>query len=54
MSEIKSHKDLKVWQEAMDLVIDIYRLASNFPPEEKIQSDFSNKKKCYICSFQYS
>ena len=35
MSEIKSHKDLKVWQEAMDLVIDIYRLASNFPPEEK-------------------
>ncbi len=35
MTDIKSHKDLKVWQESMDLVTDIYELVQNFPPEEK-------------------
>jgi hypothetical protein len=25
-NKIQSHKDLKVWQEAMELVIDIYQL----------------------------
>jgi len=35
MSYIKSHKDLIVWQKAMDLVVEIYRLTSLFPEEEK-------------------
>ncbi|MDV3951476.1 four helix bundle protein [Elizabethkingia anophelis] len=35
MTDIKSHKDLKVWQESMDLVTDIYELVKNFPAEEK-------------------
>ncbi|MDV3866104.1 four helix bundle protein [Elizabethkingia anophelis] len=35
MTDIKSHKDLKVWQESMDLVTNIYELVQNFPAEEK-------------------
>lgn len=34
MNEIKSHKDLKVWQESMLLVEDIYSITSTFPKEE--------------------
>lgn len=29
-----SHKDLKVWQESMDLVVEVYRLTKHFPKEE--------------------
>ena len=31
---IKSHKDLKVWQEAMNLVVVIYEISENFPSKE--------------------
>src|SRR5690606_6482768 len=31
---MKSHKDLKVWQESMDLVIDVYNQTASFPKEE--------------------
>ena len=31
---IQSHKDLIVWQKAMDLVIEIYKLTQTFPKEE--------------------
>jgi four helix bundle protein len=34
VGNVKSHKDLKVWQESMDLVIQIYKLAENFPKHE--------------------
>jgi four helix bundle protein len=34
LDKIKSHKDLKVWQESMDLVIQIYKLVENFPKHE--------------------
>ncbi|MBH1959030.1 four helix bundle protein [Chryseobacterium sp. HSC-36S06] len=34
-SDIRSHKDLKVWQESMDLVTEIYRLSDCFPENEK-------------------
>ncbi|MFV0148627.1 four helix bundle protein [Empedobacter falsenii] len=34
MNDIQSHKDLKVWQESMILVEEVYRLTSNFPKEE--------------------
>lgn len=30
-----THKDLDVWQLSMDFVIDIYKLTSDFPKEEK-------------------
>lgn len=32
--KIESHKDLKVWQESMFLVEDIYRITKQFPKEE--------------------
>lgn len=31
----KPHKKLDVWQMAMDLVIEIYRITKSFPKEEK-------------------
>jgi hypothetical protein len=32
--KIESHKDLKVWQESMNLVEDIYKITSTFPNHE--------------------
>ena len=32
--KIKSHRDLVVWQKAMALAVEIYRLSSRFPREE--------------------
>lgn len=29
-----SHKDLKVWQESMNLVVEIYQVSQQFPKEE--------------------
>lgn len=29
-----SHKDLKVWQESMDLVVEVYKITKHFPKEE--------------------
>jgi len=31
---VQGHKDLEVWQKAMDLVIDIYKLTASFPSKE--------------------
>lgn len=33
--KIVTHKDLKVWQKSMDLVVTIYQVSSNFPSGEK-------------------
>ena len=33
--EMKTHHDLDVWQKSIDYVIDIYKLISTFPPDEK-------------------
>ncbi|MBK8926904.1 MAG: four helix bundle protein [Crocinitomicaceae bacterium] len=33
--EIKSYRDLLVWQKSMQLVIDIYALTNELPPDEK-------------------
>ena len=33
-TKIKSHRDLIVWQEAMDLVASVYELTKSFPREE--------------------
>ena len=34
MDAIASHRDLIVWQKAMDLAVEVYRLASCFPRTE--------------------
>ncbi len=34
MAKIPSHRDLIVWQKAMDMVMQIYHLANCFPPAE--------------------
>lgn len=34
MTKPESHRDLIVWQKAMDLTIEIYRLAARFPRDE--------------------
>ena len=31
---IKSYRDLRVWQSAMELVVDVYRLTGKFPKNE--------------------
>jgi len=32
--EVKSYKDLEVWQKAMDLVVKCYQITKNFPKSE--------------------
>jgi len=32
---MKTHKDLDVWKESIELVTKIYRLVGDFPKEEK-------------------
>ena len=34
-TELKSYRDLVVWQKAMDLVVAIYRLTDSFPSHEQ-------------------
>ena len=34
MAEIRSHRDLVAWQKAMDLAVEVYRLARGFPHDE--------------------
>jgi four helix bundle protein len=34
MTEVQSHRDLIVWQKAMDLAVEIYGIASKFPHSE--------------------
>ncbi len=35
MGKIQSHKELNVWQDAMDAAMDIYAISKQFPAEEK-------------------
>jgi len=32
--KIKDYKDLRIWQQAMDIVVEVYRLTKTFPKEE--------------------
>ena len=34
-SKINSHKDLEIWKKSIDLVVNTYKLTSNFPDNEK-------------------
>lgn len=35
-------KDLNVWQKAMVLTTEVYRMTEKFPQSEKIRSDITN------------
>jgi four helix bundle protein len=37
MGRIDSHRDLIVWQKAMDLAVSVYKLCSLFPAEERFR-----------------
>jgi four helix bundle protein len=43
----KPHKKLKVWQLAMDIVMDVYRLTESFPSEEQFGLT-SQMRRCAI------
>lgn len=32
---MKDFKKLLIWQKAMDLIVDVYKVADSFPPEER-------------------
>ncbi len=34
MSEIKSYKDLLIWQKGIDIVVNLYQLVDDFPKDE--------------------
>jgi four helix bundle protein len=35
MSNIRNHRELKVWQESMDAAMEIYKITKSFPADEK-------------------
>jgi four helix bundle protein len=35
MGDIQSHKDLQVWQDAMDAAMSIYAVTKSFPADER-------------------
>lgn len=45
MEKITSHKDLMVWQKAVDLVVLIYRITQSFPREE-VYALISQMRRC--------
>lgn len=47
MNSIQSYKDLIVWQKAIELVVEIYKITENFPKEE-IYSLTSQMRRCAI------
>ena len=46
---IKNYKDLLVWQKAMDLTVEVYRLVKFLPREET----YALSDKCAALSFQF-
>ena len=44
---MKTHKDLNVWKEPMDLVVDIYEITNKFPDYEKFGLS-SQMQKCAV------
>ncbi len=47
MNEIKSFKDLIVWQKSIDLVTKVYQLTENFPKEE-IYALTNQMRRCSV------
>jgi four helix bundle protein len=46
-NNLNSYKDLIVWQRAMELVVEIYKLTDKFPKEE-IYGIISQMRRCAI------
>ncbi len=44
MSDIKTYRDLIVWQKAMQLVVDVYRACDNLPANERFGLDSQIKR----------
>ena len=42
--EIKSFRDLIVWQKAMDFVVDVYKATASFPSDERFGLTFQLRK----------
>ncbi len=46
MGELKTHKDLDVWKESIDLAKNMYKLTGQFPKEE-LYNLTSQIRRCY-------
>lgn len=46
-TEIKTYRDLIVWQKSMDIVVNIYKLTNNFPKSE-IYGLTSQMRRCAV------
>ena len=46
MGEIKSFKDLKVWQKAHQLTLNIYKVTKEFPDDEKFGLTIQIRRSC--------
>lgn len=50
MSEIKSYKDLIIWQKGIDIAINLYELVEDFPKEELYALTSQIKRACISVS----
>lgn len=48
---LSSYRDLLVWQKAMELVVETYRLSSRFPKEETVWINFPTAASQCVSSF---
>ena len=39
MTQVRSHRDLLVWQKAMDLVVLVYKLSEQVPPQRNVSAN---------------
>ena len=51
--KVKDYKELKVWQQGIEIVDKIYSITDNFPKDELYGLSQSNEKVCIINSFKY-
>ena len=49
MKNIRSYKDLRVYQAAMDAAMKIFELSKRFPPEERYSLTDQIRKGIAIC-----
>lgn len=51
MAKIATHKDLRVYQAAFSVAMDIYKLSKSFPSEEKFSlTDQIRRSSCSVCA----
>jgi hypothetical protein len=52
-ARIRTFKDLVVWQKAMDLSVEIYRLTKNYPSDERYGPHCRNAQNIAIHPLQH-